>query len=228
MRPLEQAAPRPHLQRAPPGPPARPPPPAARGREEAAAANPGQRRAQGGPGRAGMPRESPRPSPPRPRRAAPFPPPHPLPGPAVTPGKEQGRSRPRRQRLAAPPLPGPTAAPAGGGRAPRRRSGPAGRGPARGTASPSHWLSASRWAPCPPSCLSSHSALAAKEASADRTEPASGGREADGRAADGAASARAGRGLSPYPLLSAGRGQRGRCRCPSRASRSHMSRRKPK
>lgn len=103
-----------------------------------------------------------------------------------SPGRRAGTEQ------AAPPAPRRPATPGPRRRAGRRRpyplGGGAGRraaGSPRGTASPSHWLSASRWAPCPPSCLSPRSsALAARKRAPIAPSPPSGGREADGRATD--------------------------------------------
>lgn len=95
------------------------------------------------------------------------------------------RARPPRRSRAPPPRRQAAAVP------PRRRSGLPGLGPPRGTASPSHCLSASRRAPCPPSCLSLRSAPAARKRAPNpgwqRKGSARSGRAAERRDADGAA-----------------------------------------
>lgn len=113
-------------------------------------------------------------------------------GPAAQERSRGGDAGTRQAAPPASPLLIPAAPPAGRGRyTSRRRNGLPGLGPPRGTASPSHCLSASRRAPCPPSCLFLRSAPAARKRAPNRgwqrKGPARSGRTAERRDADGAA-----------------------------------------
>lgn len=166
-------------------------------RPRRATGTPGSRCRQPGtetcPGRArgaGIPQD--RPDPPRPSPSR-------LPTPSRGPQSPRAETRdgagrtarasPPRHSQAPPPRRGAATTSPGGGAA--------GPGPPRGTASPSHWLSATRWAPCPPSCLSPRSALAARKRAPIPPSP---------RAEDGKPMAEApmrrpppGRGVCPCP-----------------------------
>lgn len=108
----------------------------------------------------------------RPGAPSPLPASHPVLGPAVTPGSEQKRagraaraSPPRRYRAPPPRQRAefPERNGAGHGRCPPSRTERARAAARGGAASPSRRVSASRRAPCPPSCLSPRPALAAAE-----------------------------------------------------------------